>query len=216
MGRIDLFEVIYTTRSMRRLKQKPIPRAVLERIIDAGVHAPSGSNFQNWSFMVVENDRGKKFVRDLYLKSYRKLEDAGTIPRMSEVPLTRRKMFQSAIHLAENMHLAPILLFAISGTDFPTYADHGNPRSITATLHASIYPAVQNMLLAARALGVGATLTTLHYFFEAELKEHFGIPEDKEIAALIPMGYPEGEFGQTSRRPGTEVTFWDNWGRKKS
>ena len=216
MDRIDLFEAIYTTRSMRRLKQKPIPKNVIERIIDAGVHAPSGSNFQNWGFLVVESDEGKKFVRDLYLKSYHRLEDAGTIPRMQEVPPSRRRMFQSAIHLAENMHLAPVLLFAISGTDFPTYADHDNPRSITATLHASIYPAVQNMLLVARALGIGATLTTLHYFFEAELRDYFAIPEDKEIAALIPMGYPEGEFGSTARKPGTEVTYWNTWENKKN
>ena len=216
MDEIDLFEVIYSTRSMRRLKQKPIPRNVIERIIDAGVHAPSGSNFQNWGFLIVERDEDKKFVRDLYLKSYQMLENKGTIPLLTEAPESRRKMFQSAIHLAENMHLAPILLFAISGTDFPTYADQDNPSSITATLHASIYPAVQNMLLAARALGIGATLTTLHYFFEEELKNRFLIPEDKEIAALIPMGYPEGEFGRTSRRPGTEVTFWDSWEKRKN
>ena len=84
MDEIDLFEAIYSTRSMRRLKQKPIPRNVIERIIDAGVHAPSGSNFQNWGFLIVERDEDKKFVRDLYLKSYQMLENKGTIPLLTE------------------------------------------------------------------------------------------------------------------------------------
>lgn len=212
MSEIGLFEAIYSTRSMRRLKPDPVPREVLEEILQAGVHAPSGSNFQNWAFLVVHESEDKRFVRDHYLKAYRGLERIGSIPAMDEIPPNRRRMFDTAIHLAEHMDEVPVLLLAITGTDFPTYADANNPRSIVATLHASIYPAVQNILLAARALGVGATLTTLHYFFEEELKAHFDIPEDKEIAGLIPMGYPLGQFGPTTRSPAREVTHWGRWG----
>jgi nitroreductase len=212
MNDIGLFEAIYSTRSMRRLKPDSIEDEVLEQILDAGVHAPSGSNFQNWAFLVLKEHEDKRFVRDLYLKYYRELERLGTIPPMSEIPPERMRMFESAIHLAEHMDEVPVILLACSGTDFPTYADANNPRSITATLHASIYPAIQNILLAARALGVGATLTTLHYLFEDELKVRFGIPDDKEIAGLIPMGYPRGRFGPTTRRPAKEVTHWGRWG----
>ena len=212
MSDIGLFDAIYSTRSMRRLKPDPIPRDVISKIIDAGVHAPSGSNFQNWGFVVVEDESDKRFIRDNYLKYYRELERLGSIPSMADIPPERQRMFATAIHLAEHMDDAPVILLACSGTDFPTYADANNPRSITATLHASIYPAVQNILLAARALGIGATLTTLHYFFEDELKARLAIPNDKEVAGLIPMGYPQGRFGPTSRRPATEVTHWGTWG----
>jgi nitroreductase len=211
MDELGLFEAIQTTRSMRRLKPDPIPREVMEEIIDAGVHAPSGSNFQNWAFVVVDAPEDKRFIRDRYLKYYRELERLGSIPSMSDIPPERQRMFATATHLAEHMDEVPVILLACTGTDFPTYADANNPRSITATLHASIYPAVQNILLAARALGVGATLTTLHYFFEDELKSRLGIPADKEIAGLLPMGYPHGRFGPTTRRPGAEVTHWGRW-----
>ncbi len=211
MSEIGLFDAIYSTRSIRRLKPDPIPRSVLEEILEAGVHAPSGSNFQNWAFLVVEEADDKRFIRDHYLEAYRELVRIGSIPAMDEIPPDRRRMFDTAIHLAEHMDEVPVLLLAISGTDFPTYADTNNPRSIVATLHASIYPAVQNILLAARALGVGATLTTLHYFFEEELKARFDIPEDKEIAGLVPMGYPLGKFGPTTRRPAKEITHWGRW-----
>jgi nitroreductase len=211
MSEIGLFEAIYSTRSMRRLKPDPIPREVMEKIIEAGVHAPSGSNFQNWAFVVVEATDDKRFIRDRYLKYYRELERLGSIPSMDAIPEDRRRMFATATHLAEHMDEVPVLLLACTGTDFPTYADANNPRSVTATLHASIYPAVQNILLAARALGIGATLTTLHYFFEKELKERLGIPADKEVAGLIPMGYPLGRFGRTTRRSGQDVTHWGRW-----
>ena len=137
MPDMGLFETIFSVRSMRRLRPDPIPDAVIRQIIEAGVHAPSGSNFQNWGFVVVDGSDEKRFIRDHYLKHYRELERQGTIPNMSQIPIERRRMFDSAIYLAEHMHEAPIILLACTGTDFPTYAQLDNPRSITATLHAS-------------------------------------------------------------------------------
>ena len=215
MSEMGLFEAIFSTRSMRRLKPDPIPAEVLRAIITAGIHAPSGSNFQNWGFVLVDGVDDKRFIRDHYLENYRRLEREGTIPAMASIPLERRRMFDSAIHLAEHMDEAPVILLACTGTDFPTYAQLGNPRSITATLHASIYPAVQNILLACRAHGIGATLTTLHYFFEDALKARLGIPPDKEVAGLIPLGYPLGRFGPTSRGAVDEVIHWGRWGGRR-
>ena len=103
MSDIGLFEAIYSTRSMRRLKPDPIPREVMEKIIEAGVHAPSGSNFQNWAFVVVEATDDKRFIRDRYLKYYRELERLGSIPSMDAIPEDRRRMFATATHLAEHM-----------------------------------------------------------------------------------------------------------------
>jgi nitroreductase len=89
-----------------------------------------------------------------------------------------------------------------------------NPRGSTLAVYGTIFPAVQNILLACRALGVGATLTTIHSFFEDALKQKIGIPDTMEVAALIPMGYPQGKFGPVSRRPVEEVIHWDRWGNQ--
>lgn len=215
MSEMGLFEAIFSTRSMRRLKPDAIPATVLTEIITAGIHAPSGSNFQNWGFVLVDGVDDKRFIRDQYLENYRRLERQGTIPSMASILPERRRLFDAAIHLAEHMDEAPVILLACTGTDFPTYAQLGNPRSITATLHASIYPAVQNILLACRAHGIGATLTTLHYFFEDALKARLGIPADKEVAGLIPLGYPVGRFGPTSRGAAEEVMHWGRWGGRR-
>ena len=216
MPEIELFEAIYSTRSMRRLKPDPIPDETLKKIIDAGVHAPSGSNFQNWAFILVQEAEDKRFIRDHYLETYQKLAQLGSIPAMDALQPAEQRLFAAAVHLAEHMHEAPVILLACTGTDFPTYADADNPRSIPATLHASIYPAVQNILLACRALDIGATLTTVHYFFEKELKQKLDIPEDMEIAGLIPLGFPEGRFGPTSRAPVEQVIHWGKWGNRRS
>ena len=176
---------------------------------------PAGAIFKTGAFVLVQEPEDKRFIRDHYLETYQKLARLGSIPAMDDLPPGQQRMFASAVHLAEHMDEAPVILLACTGTDFPTYADADNPRSITATLHASIYPAVQNILLACRALGVGATLTTVHYFFEEELKQRLDIPEDIEIAGLIPLGFLQGRFGPTSRAPVEEVIHWGRWGNRR-
>jgi nitroreductase len=210
-----LFDIMYSTRSMRRLKPDPIPDEVLKKIVDAGVHASSGSNFQSWAFLLIKDPETKRFIRDHYLHAYEELARRGSIPAMADLPPYKQRMFDAAVHLAQHLDEVPVILLACSGTEFPTYAGADNPRAITATLHASIYPAVQNILLACRALGVGATLTTVHYFFEEELKQKLGVPADMEITALLPLGFPEGRFGPVSRRPVEEALHWDRWGNRK-
>ena len=211
MSEIGLFDALYSTRSMRRLKPDPVPEELLKKVIEAGIHAPSGSNLQNWAFIFLQEREDKQFIRDRYLEAYEHLERLGSIPSNVTLPPDRQRMFASAIHLAEHLHEAPVILLACTGTDFPTYANANNPKSITATLHASIYPAVQNILLACRGFGLGATLTTLHYFFEEELKKRLNIPADKEVAGLIPIGYPAGRCGPTSRVPVEQVIHWGRW-----
>lgn len=119
MTDIGLFEAIHSTRSMRRLRPDPIPDAVLRQILTAGIHAPSGSNFQNWGFVDVDGRDDKRLIRDHYPEHYRELERRGTIPSIDEISLERQRMFASAIHLAEPMHEAPVILLACVGTDFP-------------------------------------------------------------------------------------------------
>jgi len=206
-GGPGLFDTIYSMRAIRRLKPDPIPEKALRKIIEAGIHAPNGGNRQDWGFILVRDPEKKQFIRDHYWETFRKLRANG--PPLKDLPTDRQRTMQAAAYLAEHLQEVPVLLLACSAKEYPPWAQ--NPRASAATMHASIYPAVQNILLACRALGIGATLTTTHYFFEDVLKEKFGVPENMEIAALLPLGFPRGRLGQTTRKPVEEVMFWDQW-----
>ncbi len=208
-----LFETIYSLRSIRRLKPDPIPEETLRKIVDAGIHAPSGGNRQDWGFILVRDAEMKKFIRDRYLETQKKMR-AGA-PPLSELPPDRQRAMKASMHLSEHMHEAPVLLLACAVKEYPPWGA-ANPRASQATVHGSIYPAVQNILLACRAFGVGATLTTTHCFFEEELKQKLGVPENMEISAMLPMGYPRGSLGKTKRKPVEEVLYWDRWGKKSA
>ncbi len=207
-----LFETIYSLRAIRRLKPDPIPEDILKKIVDAGTHAPSGGNRQDWGFILVRDPELKRFIRDRYRETQQKFQ-AGR-PLLSELPPERRRALKASMHLWNHMHEAPVLLLACALKEYPSFAQVKNERASTATVHASIYPAVENILLACRAFGIGATLTTTHCFFEEELKQKVGAPENVEIAALLPLGYPRGKFGKTTRKPVEEVLYWDRWGKK--
>lgn len=207
-----VFETMYSLRAIRRLKPDPIPAETLKKIVEAGIHAPSGGNRQDWGFIIVRDPELKRFIRDRYLATQQKLQ-AGR-PPLSELPLDRQRVMKAATHLGEHLHEAPVLLLACSLKEYPPWTQ--NQRASVATVHGSIYPAVQNILLACRALGIGATLTTTHCFFEEELKQKFGIPENMEIAALLPLGFPQGKLGRTTRKPVEEVLYWNHWGNKKA
>jgi len=118
--------------------------------------------------------------------------------------LSNERVMKSATYLAEHMHEVPVLILACSLT--------GNG---DITSGSSIYPAVQNLMLAARALGLGTALTTVHRGWQKEIRELFGIPESVETAALIPLGWPKGKFGSGFRKPVEDVTYWEKWGAKK-
>jgi nitroreductase len=207
-----LFTTIYSMRSIRRLKPDPISEDVLRKVVEAGVHAPNGGNRQDWGFILVRDPELKKFIRDRYLATQQQMQ--AKQPPLNELPLERQRARKAGVYLSEHMHEAPVLLLACAVKEYPAWAGHA--RGSTATVHASIYPAVQNMLLACRAYGIGATLTTTHCFFEEELKQKVGVPENMEISALLPLGYPKGKFGRTKRKPADEVLFWDRWGNKKA
>ncbi len=115
------------------------------------------------------------------------------------------KMLASARHLSEHLGAAPVHILACIAPDPGVKS--------TMTTGASIYPAVQNIMLAARALGIGSCITTIHKYRDAQVKELLGIPPDVETAALIPLGYPLGKFGHPPRRPLREVAFADRWGQ---
>jgi nitroreductase len=203
---MDLFEAMHTQRAIRRLKPDPIPDETIKVILDAAVCAPSGGNRQTWRFLVIRDPAlrarigalyGEAFFQDLMKIPY--YRDAAAAPPDTQAA----RVLASSRHLAEHLGEAPVLILACLDTA---------GMSPGLTQGASIYPAVQNILLAARALGIGSTLTTIHRFRDAQVKEALGIPAGIETAALIPLGYPLGRFGRAPRKPAREMTYVDRWG----
>jgi nitroreductase len=199
-----LFEIIRTTRSMRRLKPDPVPNELIRKILEAGVCAPSGGNMQRWRFLVIRDPMVKETVGALYKRAW----DEQVAPRYragEPAPGTSRERFErmlgAAEYLANHIHEAPVWIVPC--------LEGGTP---TRTTGSSIYPAVQNMLLAARALGLGATLTTLYLQFEKEAEAALGLPLNVHSYALLPIGYPMGRFGPVRRVPLADVVYEDRWG----
>jgi nitroreductase len=219
-----LFEIMYSLRSMRRLKPDPVPDAMIWKVIEAATRAPSGGNTQPWRFLVVRDAATKAFIQERYKRGWDRyvvanLQAAAAAP----TPMTpaeseaRMRMVSAATHLAEHLHEAPVLLVVCMmprALDLPPDPESQPPSG--AALYASIFPAVQNVLLTCRALGLGATLTTLHLLYEKSIKARLGIPDEVQTVALVPIGYPVGRFGPTSRQPVEEVTYWDRWGTTHS
>ena len=204
---MDFFDAVTTQRAMRRLKADPIPDAVLRQIMEAAICAPSGGNRQGWSFVVIRDAAVRARLGELYRESWGELMKvpyyAGASKEPPDSPAGR--MLASARHLGEHLGEAPVLILACIAIDPGTTPN--------LTTGSSIYPAVQNIMLAARALGVGSCLTTIHRFRDAQVKELLGIPAHVETAALIPLGYPLGKFGKAPRQPLAEVAFADRWGQ---
>jgi nitroreductase len=201
---MDIFEAINTQRAMRRLKPDPVPDELIWKVLDAAVRAPSGGNRQPWSFVVIRDAETKAKIAEHYLDSWNK--SYGLIKQAAMASPETAKTYASAEHLANHLAEAPVLI--IAAVNVSAVAPVSPPG-------ASIYPAVQNLMLAARALGLGAALTTLHRAHEPEVKQILGIPDGVDTMALIPLGWPRGKFGSGQRIPAERVVFWEKWGQAK-
>jgi nitroreductase len=224
MQDIGLFEAMYTARALRRLRPDPVPEEVLTRVLDAAIRAPSAGNAQNWAFVVVRDAE----LRQRLGAVYRKASDiASAMYAARERPAHMsegqyRKMMSAGAYLWDHMGDAPVLLVPCA-RDRPPPRREALPPGLQADFEqeiryidrirgASIYPAVQNVILACRALGLGVVLTTNHLRCEREVETVLGLPGDVSTYALMPIGYPEDRFGPVRRRPLAEVAHADRWG----
>jgi nitroreductase len=219
-----VFETMYSLRAMRRLKPDRVPEDLIWKVLEAGTKAPSGGDSQPWRFIVVQDPGTKAFIQerykkawDLYLQANLEKISRRDPPPTAEEMDRRVRMGRAATYLAEHLHEVPVLILVCMTPRglVQVRTQHGDMGS-GAARYASIFPAVENMLLACRALGLGATLTTLHLLYESEIKGRLGIPDDVETVALLPIGYPMGRFGPTTRLPVGEVTYWDRWGQHRA
>ncbi len=204
---MDVYEALYTTRAMRRVRPDPIPPDVQARILDAAIRAPSGGNTQNWRFMLVDDPGIKSQLGPLYRDAMTQLWStayAERIARANEQPddpasVALLKVVRSAQHLADHFETVPLYLVAFTRND---------------SSGSSIYPAVWSAQLAARAEGVGSALTTILGLFAEQTLRILGVPSGHgwQMSCCVSFGYPTGRWGVAARRPVGEVAYRNTWG----
>jgi nitroreductase len=195
---LDVLEAIWTTRAMRRLDpNRPVPEAALRTLLEAAAKAPSGGNNQPVQWIVVRDADTRRRLGEIYAEIAWRTLPAGYGERAKSDEGVAR-MLKSALYLADHLGDAPVLLIPCAPSGL-------------IRVEGAVYPAIQNLMLAARGLGLGTTLTSLHREKEAAVKELLGIPHDIATFAIIPLGYPLGRWGEARRRPVEETTHWDRW-----
>ncbi len=186
---MSLGEAMFTQRAMRRLKPDPIPDGVMRDIMEAAIRAPNGGNNQGWRFIVVKDAETRKQLGELYHEAWwAKRKDQG-IMGPEDIPPGKNSM-RSAMRLANEFGDAPVMVLICA------LAKGGG---------GAIIPSAQNLLLAARAHGVGGTIATLHAVVDERVHKLLNIPDTAEIVYCMPLGYPRGEFGSVTRKPLEEV-----------
>jgi len=203
---LDLFETMENCRAMRRLKADPVPNDLIAKILHAGTCAPSGGNAQKWRFLVLKDRKIKDAVTVWYKKAYDEIigpRYRSVAPPPGVSPEQFKRQQDAVAYLTDHFAEAPVWIVAC-------LEDGANPGPASG---ASIYPAVQNMVLACRAVGLGTTLTNRHMFFQKEVDKALGLPEGVHSYAILPIGYPMGKFGPVKRAALKDVVYQDKWGQ---
>ena len=205
---MEVLDVLHTTPTCRYYRPDPVPDDVLRRVLDGARWAPTGGNRQGVRFLVVRDAARRRRLKELYLPLWEQYAERSR--DVSDVP--RPRMLANADHMARHLDEIPALIVVCARLADLLATDRHLDR-LTIVGGASVYPAVQNVLLAARAEGLGTALTTLLCAVEPQVKELFGIPEGIATAALVALGWPERPFPQKlSRRPLEEICFAEDWG----
>ena len=207
--------LLTTTRSVRKRLDysRPVPPALIQECIDIAIQAPTGSNQQGWSFMVVTDAAKKEALADLYRKGF---EIYAQMPREERPAEDLRsaqmpRVIDSAVYLAQTMEQAPV--FVIPCIDGRV---EEQPQFAQASVYGSILPAVWSFMLAARSRGLGSAWTTIHLMFEAEAARLLGIPTSVTQAALLPVAYFTGDdFKPAKRISARQITYWESWGSSR-
>ncbi len=196
---VPLLEGIRTARAIRRLKPDPVPVELVRKVCEAGTFAPSGGNRQPWMFIAVMDPKKRAFIAERYRNRFREyIAPAIEAAKDPAYPEAKRRNMKAAIYLAEHLHEAPVLLFVAGWTR------RGAPQL------QALFPAIQNVLLACRAVGLGASLTMAHRSHGREIDELLGLDPDRTPScAMLPIGWPKGKYGRPTRRSIDECFFVD-------
>lgn len=204
---MPLEEAMRTQRAIRRLLPDPVDDALLTHLIELAMKAPSGSNLQNQAFVVVRDREVLRRIGDLNRKAWAVYGWLGRRVVRGNEKMTR--LMDAVEHQARHFEEIPVVVVACLRGRAPLF-----PHIATASYYASIFPSVQNLLLAARGAGLGACLITLPLWNVRALKRALHLPANVTPCALVPMGWPKGRYGPTTRRPVGDVMHLDRWGNQ--
>jgi len=196
---VPLLEGLRTTRAIRRLRPDPVPPGLIRKVCEAGTFAPSGGNRQPWIFIAVTEAERRAWIAERYRRAFRAyIAPVVEAARAADYPVAKRSNMESATWLAEHFHEVPVHLVVAGWTR------RGAPQ------HQGLFPAVQNILLACRAVGLGACLTTMQLAFQREFDDWLGLSPGQLSCALIPIGWPLLPPKRPVRRPVDECLFWEH------
>jgi len=197
---MDVFEAMSTCRAMRYLKPDPVDDELIEQIITAATWAPSPGNSQGRDFIVVKDTDKKRRIGDAI-----ETVMAGAVAAMERPDRMHRLMLDGTAHLIETLKTCPVLILVCGKTVYPYAA----PRE--SFVWSSIYPAAQNLIVAARALGLGTVFTTFQGTAEPTIRDTLAVPDDVHIGCVIPVGWPDRKFGPLRRVGYDKVVHVDGW-----
>ena len=204
---MPLEEAMRTQRAIRRLKADPVDDALVLHLIELAQKAPTGSNAQNWEFVVVKDPAVKARLGRLNRGAWNLYGGIGRRMYGTNEPMMR--IMNAVQWQADHFEEIPVIVVACLNTFIPPF-----PAIATGSLYGSIYPSVQNLLLAARAAGLGAALITLPLWSKTLARWALGLPWNVTPVAVVPMGWPTGRYGPTTRKPVGEVVSLDRHGNR--
>lgn len=215
---IDLYEGLMTTRAMRRFTDEPVDDEDVWACLRAAVQAPSGGNIQPYQFLVVTDPARRAALGAIYLRAWQRYQPAvvaATPPPKDEAAARRHaRNLAASDELAHRLGDVPVHVLVLTPRMSMTLTDDEGPMDVGSVL-ASVYPAVQNLILAARSRGLGTVLTTVYRIHEDEVRAVCDIPDRYEVAALLPLGHPVGKWGVAARRPAESLTSWERFGERR-
>jgi len=215
---MDLEEALLTTRAMRRFTDEPVDEEDVRAILRAAVQAPSGGNIQPYQFLVVTDPDLREAIGELYLRAWRRYSPAVaaiTPPARDEAASAAwERNVRASDDLARSLGRVPVLVLVLMPKISMVVTDDEGEMDVGPT-YASVYPAVQNLVLAARARGLGTCLTTVYRIHENEVRALCGVPDRYEVVALLPLGHPRGRWGVAPRRPAESLTSWNRFGERR-
>ena len=215
---LGLYEALMTTRAMRRFTDEPVDDAQIERCLAAAVQAPSGGNIQPYQFVVVTAPEAKLRLGEIYLRAWERYAPAvaAVTPPAKDDDAGRRhaRNVAASDDLARALGAVPVIVLVLMARISMVVSDDRGDMDVGPT-YASVYPAVQNFVLACRSDGLGTVLTTVYRIYEDDVRAVCEIPDRYEVVALLPVGHPKGRWGVAPHRPAPSLTSWDRFGHRR-
>ena len=198
---MDVLEAMETCTAMRYFKDEPVPKPTLERLIYAATRASNPGNSQGWEFLIMDDPAIKATVGEKVLTAMAPFFETRPAGRDG----VEERMFQGAEHLAKNFARVPAWIVCMARKVYPPH----DPQD--SFMYSTVYPAAQNLIVAARALGVGTCFTTFPGVAEPEVRSLCNVPDDLHLFVYVAVGYPERKFMPVKRKPVEEVLTWNRF-----